>query len=62
MSVHVFTVSVEVDDEKLKAHPGEHEPPPNNPASWEFSDLVIATQKGIVDHVNTTIIDYEKHS
>ena len=58
MSKHRFELELEIDDEKLSAHPGLKIPPPNDPSNWEPQDLVTAIELGFVNIYVAEFTDY----
>lgn len=59
MSIHRFTIDINVDDEALDEHDGESVPPPNDVHDWEASDIFDAINQGIVDADETNIVYYD---
>lgn len=60
MSLHRFTVDVEIDDDAIADHDGEAAPPPNDPAEWDARDLFLAADRGFFDAgIDVELIEYE---
>lgn len=64
MSIHRFTIDIEVDDEVLEDHvenaDGTRAPYDTDPAEWDGTDIFSAADEGVLDIGETVLVSYEK--
>jgi hypothetical protein len=58
LSIHRITIEIDIDDELLREHDGNHEAPPNDIREWDGGDLQAAFEKGLAEPAHDVEIEY----